>query len=48
MMRRFIARQEILITFGMLFNPTEKGGVFDKPDMYPFHIASLKAELQNS
>lgn len=48
MMRRFIARQEILKTFGMLFNSTKKGGVFDKPDIYPLHIASLKAELQNS
>lgn len=48
MMSRFIARQEILKTFGMLFNSIEKGGVFDKPDIYHFHIASLKTELQNT
>lgn len=45
-MHRFIARQEILKTFGMLFNSTEKG-VFDKPDIYSFHIVSFMAEIQN-
>lgn len=46
MMRRFIATQEILKTFGMIFNSTEKG-VFDKPDIYSFHIVSFMAEIQN-
>lgn len=47
MMSRFISRQEILKTFGMLFKSTEKEGVFDKNDIYPFHIASFEAEFQN-
>lgn len=47
-MRRFIVRQKLPKTFVMLFNSTEKEGVFDKPHIYPFHITSLKAPLQNS
>lgn len=47
MTSRFISRQEILKTFGMLFKSTEKEGVFDKNDIYPFHIASFEAEFQN-
>lgn len=44
MMRRFRARRETLEIFGQVFNSAEEGGVSDKPDIYPFHFASLKAQ----